>query len=131
MRKHRHRVVIDQVGAHRHLAKPFAALNRQKRVGFLVENIHRAKRPAVRLQCLAVLLGRVAPTFIKRVRLNNRGAGQIFFEKCLDPGVWKDVGAVGLAGVELDGHTPVDTVGNRLPCFAQAFCRKVAREVDD
>ena len=126
-------VVIRHVRAVGHLLHPFAALNGQGDGALLVHDIHRAEIPAVDLESFAVLLGGIAAALIVSVGLHDDRVVKLLLggEQFLHPRAWDDVGAVGLAGVELDGDLSSQIGAHLLKGLLQAFGREIAREVYD
>lgn len=80
---------------------------------------------------LAVLLGGVAVALVVGVGLDDAGLGEVLLDQLADPFARDDVGAVGLAGVELYADLAADVAVDLGVCRAQSLGREVAGEVDD
>ena len=102
--QHQQGIVAEQALAHGHLGKPFAAGHGQHGDAVLVQDIHRAERPAVDGEGLPVKLGGIAVALVIGVGLHNGRAGQPPLHQRLDPGPGDDVGAVLFPRVQLDAH---------------------------
>ena len=126
-----HRVVRKHVVAHAHVLEPVAACNGQKRGAVLVHDVDGAEVPAIGGDGLAVLFGGVAVTLIVGVGLDDAGLRQVLLHQLAHPLARDDVGAVGLAGVELDAGLAADVGVDLGVCLAKALGREVAGEVDD
>ena len=126
-----HGVVGEHVVAHAHVLEPFAAGHGQKSRALLVHDVDGAEIPAVDGDGLAVLLGGVAVALVVGVGLDDAGLGEVLLEQLAHPRARDDVGAVGLAGVELDAGLAADVAVDLGVCLAEALCREVAGEVDD
>ena len=131
MREHEEGIVVEHGLADVHLLKPLAALDRQRGHALGVGDVDGAEGPAVDLQRLAVLLGRVAAALVIGVGLDDRGLGQAGRQQLLDPGARNDVGALGLAGVQLHGHLPAEDRADLVVDFLQSLLGQIARKEDD
>jgi hypothetical protein len=122
--QHQHGIIVQLVGANVHFGKPLAVLYRQGCHAVLVHNIHWAERPAVYFQGFAVLCGGVAVALVIGIGFHNGAVGDLFHQ-ALDPGTRDDVGAVLLAGVQLNSHLAGQVALNGSICLFQALCRKI------
>ncbi len=103
MGQHQQRIVLLHVAAHKVFVNTPAAVDRQLKIAFLVQNIHRGNlRPAVELHGFPVGFGGVALAFIGGIALHNgavylvhHGLHEIGADKVLVPH---------LAGMHLHRH---------------------------
>ena len=72
VREDQHRIVIDDMAAHRNFLEVLAAFNGQIHRSLSVHDVNRAEGPAVDFKGLEVILGGVAVAVIERVGLDNR-----------------------------------------------------------
>ena len=107
MRQNNHRVVIVNVRAHRDFFKMKAVANRKVNVAFLVQNIDRAKRPAVLFQNVPMPFSRRTHSAISNIRLDNRGVRNLRLKNFHHIGR-QNVRSIRLAGVKFDS----DFAGN-------------------
>ncbi len=131
MRQHEQRIIVEDVLAHMHFREPLTVFNRQRCYAVLIHDVHRAERPAVYLQGLAVLRGRVAVALVIGVGLNDVGFRQVVFDQRFHPRARDDVGAVRFAGVQLDAGLAGQAAAHAAENTAQAFRRQIPREVND
>jgi hypothetical protein len=105
-------IIAQDVGALGHFGEPLAALDGEHDGTLLVHDVHGAEGPAVDPEGLAVLFGGIAVALVEGVGLYDRGLRGAGGKEVLDPGGGDDIGAVLLAGVELDsqlsGQRPAD-----------------------
>ena len=76
-----------------------------------------------------MLLGGVAVTHVVGVGLDDVGIGEVLLQQGLHPLARDDVGAVLLAGVELDAHAAGNVAADLLVGQDEAFGREVAGEI--
>ena len=71
-----------------------------------------------------MLCGGVAVALVIGIGFHNGAVGDLFHQ-ALDPGTRDDVGAVLLAGVQLNSHLAGQVALNGSICLFQALCRKI------
>ena len=128
VRQNQQRVIVQHGLADVHLRKPLAALDRKRGNALGVRDVHRAERPAVDLQRLAMLFGGIAAALIVRVGLDDRRVRQTGFDQLSDPWSGDDIGALRLAGVQLDRHLAGQHRGNLVIDLLQTRFGKIAGE---
>ena len=104
MGQHQKRIVVQKIFAHVHLVKPLASLDGERGDAVLIGDVHRAEIPSVDLQGLPVCFRGVAGAFVIGVGLHDDRFGQTGCQQFLHPWSGNDIGALRLAGVQLDGH---------------------------
>ena len=127
-------IIVCHVGAVRHMIEPFAAFDRQIHSAFLIHDVNIAElRPAVDLQCFAVLFRRVAVTCIEGVGFNNRGIlqGRLIRQNFLYPGRRNDIRSVRLTGVQLDGNLAGHVGIDLLIGLHDTLRGKITGEIND
>ena len=102
VREDQHRIVIDDMAAHRNFLEVLAAFNWQIHRSLSVHDVNRAEGPAVDFKGLEVILGGVAVAVIESVGLDNRALRDACLQG-LHHFARQDVGTVTLAGMELNG----------------------------
>ena len=126
VRQYEQRVIVQHTLADMHFLEPLAALDRQRSRTVRVGDVHRAEGPAVDLQGLAVVLGRIAAALVIGVGFDDRRLRKAGGEQLLHPGAREDVRALGLAGVQLHGHLAAEDGGDAVVDLLQTLLREVA-----
>ena len=120
VREDQHRIVVDDVAAHRNFLEVLAAFNGQIHRSLSVHDVNRAEGPAVDFKGLEVILGGVAVAVIERVGLDNRALRDTCLQG-LHHFARQDVGTVTLAGMELNGDLARQIVLDQVVEFIQVI----------
>ena len=120
VREDQHRIVIDDMAAHRNFLEVLAAFNWQIHRSLSVHDVNRAEGPAVDFKGLEVILGGVAVAVIEGVRFDNRALRDACLQG-LHHFARQDVGTVTLAGMELNGDLARQIVLDQVVEFIQVI----------
>ena len=132
MREDDEGIVIQKPFADGHFFKVFAAGNGEERCAFRVDNFDGSDfRPAVHANGFQMFFGAVAIAGVVRIRLDNRGAGNVFFNEMFHPGARQNIRPVFLAGVKLDGDAAGDVSVHFFISFFEPFSGEIAGEIYD